>query len=202
MKRFAFVALGVLVLGAASSARAASLVFIGALNGAQESPSVTTTGTGFVTVTVDPVASTMRIDTTWNSLTAGTTVAHIHCCFVPGGPANVIPATMTPSLAGFPEGVTSGTYDMTFDLNDAATYNADFLAANAGSVDLAKNELIGGLSRNDAYFNIHTTANPNGEISDFLVRIPPGTIVPVPEPPLLALLGFTLAGIAMRRRTA
>jgi hypothetical protein len=44
----------------------------------------------------------------------------------------------------------------------------------------------------EAYFNIHTTANPSGEIRGFLVGIP--------EPSTLALFGSGLVGLATLRR--
>ena len=196
MKRISILVVSLLSLAVATSASAASLVYIGALNGAQESPSVTTTGVGDVMVTIDTVALTMQIETTFSALTSGTTVAHIHCCFVPGGPSNVIPATAVPSLPGFPTGVTSGSYNMTFDLTDAGTYNPDFVAANGGTVDSARAALLAGLSNHDAYFNIHTDQNPAGEIRDFLIQCPPR----VPEPGLLGLLGLAGAGLLVRRR--
>src|SRR5215470_1005476 len=144
MKRISVLVVSLFAFAVASSASAASLVYIGGLNGAQESPSVTTTGVGDVMVTIDTVALTMEVAATWNSLSAGTTVAHIHCCSIPGGPANVIPATALPSLPGFPTGVTSGSYDMTFDLTDAATYNPDFITNSGGTVDSARMELLSG----------------------------------------------------------
>ena len=197
MKRIASLVACVVSLAVGSSASAASLVYIGTLNGAQESPSVTTTGVGDVMVTIDTAALTMRVETTFSGLTSGTTAAHIHCCFVPGGPANVMVATGVPSFPDFPMGVTSGSYDKTFDLTDAATYNPDFVTNNGGTVDSARAALLDGLSRHDAYFNIHTSANPTGEIRDFLVQCPPSH---VPEPGLLGLLGTAGAGLLLRRR--
>lgn len=197
MKRISTLLVCLLSLAVAASASAATLTYVSALNGAQESPSVTTTGVGDVTVTIDTIAMTMEIATTWSALSAGTTVAHIHCCFVPGGPSTVIPATSVPSLPGFPTGVTSGSYDMTLDLNSAATYNPDFITNSGGTVDDARTALLAGLQNHDAYFNIHTSANPTGEISGFLVQCPPNH---VPEPGLAGLLGLAGAGMLLRRR--
>jgi hypothetical protein len=103
-------------------------------------------------------------------------------------------ATQTPTFGGFPLGVTSGTYDMTFDLTDPITYNPAFVAANGGTVEGAEAALLAGLAAGEAYLNIHTTVVPGGEIRGFLHA--------VPEPSGLVLAavggGFVLA--ALRRR--
>ena len=183
-------------LFASTSAKGTSLTYMGALNGAQESPSVTTAGTGDVTLTIDDVADTLRLQTNWINLTSGTTVAHVHCCVVPGGAANAIPATATPTLPGFPTGVTSGSYDQTFSLTDASTYNPDFVAANGGTVEGARTALLNGLAQDEAYFNIHTEQNPAGEIRDFLIQCN----TPVPEPHVLALLAAAAGAVFLRRK--
>jgi hypothetical protein len=196
MKRIACLAVCVFFLAAATGASAAELQYVGALNGAQESPSVTTTGVGDVMVTIDTVALTMLVETTFTGLMSGTTAAHIHCCFVPGGPSNVGVATAVPTFPGFPLGVTEGNYVMSFDLNDAATYNPDFVTANGGTVSGAMTALLNGLADKNAYFNIHTEQNPTGEIRDFLVPCNPQ---PIPEPGL-ALLAFIASGLVLTRR--
>jgi hypothetical protein len=92
-------------------------------------------------------------------------------------------------------GVTAGTYDHTFDLSLASSYNAGFITANGGTVSGAFNALVTGLNAGKAYFNVHTSAFPGGEVRALLT--------PVPEPESYALVASglaILAAAAMRRR--
>jgi len=150
------------------STAASAQVFLGTLSGAAESPPVVSAGTGFATVTYDASLLTLRVQVNFSGLTGTTTAAHIHCCVaVPGvGTAGV--ATMTPSFAGFPLGVTSGTMDNTFDLNLAGSFNPAFVTANGGSPATARAALLAGLNASTAYFNIHTSFAGGGEIRAFL----------------------------------
>lgn len=159
----------------------------GALLGANEVPPVTSNGSGQARVFIDDVLNTIRIFETFSGLTSGTTASHIHCCATPT--AGV--ATTTPTFAGFPLGVTSGTYDATFDLSAASTYNPAFVTAQ-GSVAAARAALLAGLSSGVAYLNVHTSNNPGGELR--------ANLVPLPEPGSWALMGAALIGIGALRR--
>src|SRR4029450_2181923 len=64
-------------------------------------------------------------------------------------------ATTTPTFTDFPLGVKSGTYDHTFELGLASSYNSAFIAANGGTVITASNALFAGLDAGRAYLNIH-----------------------------------------------
>jgi hypothetical protein len=141
-------------------------VFTTELNGATENPPVTTSGSGTATVTWNTATSEMTVDVTFSGLGSGTTASHIHCCAVP--PANAGVATQVPRFTGFPVGVTSGTYSHTFDMTDPASYNPAFVSANGGTVASAEPVLLAGLLAGQAYLNIHTTANPTGEIRGVL----------------------------------
>ena len=99
-----------------------------------------------------------------------------------------------PTFPGFPLGVTSGTYDMTFNLGLASTYNPAFVAANGGTEGNALNALLAGLDSGRAYLNIHTTDSPGGEIRGFL------HVVPEPQTYAVLLAGLGLLGFAAARR--
>ncbi len=141
------------------------------LSGPNESPPNASPGTGSVRITIDLDLFTLRVEADFDNLQGATTAAHIHAATaVPfAGTAGV--ATQTPSFAGFPTGVTSGTYDHTFDLTLASSYNPDFIAANGGTISTASNALFAALAQGRAYFNIHTTAFAGGEIRGFLVPV-------------------------------
>lgn len=185
-------ALSASILLAAPSANAATYIFTASLSGLQENPPVITTGTGTAIVTVDDVAFTMRVQTTFADLIGTTTLAHIHCCAT--FPTNAPAATTVPLFPGFPTGVTSGSYDQTFDMMLASSYNPSFVTANGGTTTTAFSALLDGLSNQQAYFNIHSSAFPGGEIR--------GQLAAVPEPSTWAMmvLGFGIIAGGMRTR--
>ena len=148
-------------------------------------------GTGTATVIVDNVAQTMEVQLVFSGLISTTTAAHIHCCTTAAGTGTAGVATQTPAFIGFPTGVTSGTYDHTFDLTLASTYNPAFVTAE-GSVGAAEAALLNGLATDHTYLNIHTVVNPNGEISGFLVA--------TPEPSTILLVAGSLLGLGVLRR--
>jgi len=141
-------------------------VFTAELNGANENPPVTTSGSGTATVTWNTATNEMTVDVAFSGLGTGTTASHIHCCAVP--PTNASVATQVPRFTGFPVGVTAGTYSHTFDMTDPASYNPAFVSANGGTVATAEPVLLAGLLAGQAYLNIHTTANQSGEIRGVL----------------------------------
>lgn len=188
--RFALLASLALV---AAPADATVYIYSSGLDGSQESPAVVTPGTGFTTVTYDDVLQTLRVQATFADLIGLTTASHIHIrptLAVPNGGV----ATQTPSFSGFPLGVMSGSYDNTFDLTLASSWNAAFITANGGTAAGAEAAFFAGLQTGRAYFNVHTNFAPGGEIR--------GNLAAVPEPATWAmmLLGFGAMGFALRRR--
>lgn len=177
---------------AVDAAQAVPVTYVGHLSGLNEATPNASPGTGFALVTIDTDADLLSVSATFSGLTSATTASHIHCCTAnPFSFPAVSPATHTPSFAGFPLGVTSGSYDMDFDTTNADTWNASFVAAN-GSPAGAEAAFALGLAQGKAYINIHTTDFAGGEILAFLT--------PIPEPATLALLAAGLLGIGATRR--
>jgi hypothetical protein len=151
-------------------------------------------GTGTAKVTIDFDLVTMRVEASFSGLGGNTTASHIHCCVLPG--TNIGVATQTPSFVGFPLGVKLGSYDHTFDMGLASSYNAAFITGNGGTVGSAFNALVAGMDAGKSYLNIHTTTFSGGEIRALLVLTP----VPEPETYGMLLAGLALVGAIARRR--
>ena len=192
MRQRVFTALcSTLLLMFAAATEATIITYTAALSGLNEAPANASPGTGFAVVTLDDVLNTMRVQVSFADLLGTTTASHIHCCTtIPlTGTAGV--ATTTPTFAGFPLGVTSGSYDNTLDMTLASSYNPAFVTAHGGTTVGARAFLFSGMALNESYLNIHTSLFGGGEIRGFLTA--------VPEPATLALMGVGLALLSYRR---
>jgi hypothetical protein len=91
----------------------------------------------------------------------------------------------------FPLGVTFGTMAATvFDLALASSWNPTFITNNGGTPGSAEAAFAAGLFAGRAYFNVHSSTFPGGEIRGLLQ---------VPEPTTIGLLAFGFAGLAFAR---
>jgi hypothetical protein len=191
MKLSALIAGSLFVAAVSAPAVAQQSIFTAELLGSNERPDPNNSpGTGTAIVTVDLDQSTMRVQETFSGLLGPTTVSHIHCCAGPDGSAP--PATTVPSFPGFPVGVTAGTYDQTFNMLDASSYNPAFILANGGTAASAFDAFVDGLNNGTAYANIHTEMFQAGEIR--------GTLVPEPETYAMLLAGLAMVSMMSRRR--
>ena len=124
------------VLALASiAAQAATVNLKATLNASSEVPPNTSVGTGMLTATLDTTTNELKYHVTFSGLTGAATAAHFHGPAAPGANgAPQVPVKMSPIVS---------------PINGKATLTP----AQA-------KELLDG----KWYLNIHTKANPNGEI--------------------------------------
>ena len=134
------------LLASVSQSEAADTTFKATLVGKDEVPSNNTTGTSTVTVTYDPASKKITWEGTYGGLTGPVTAAHIHG---PADPGKNAPPVIWLTKKGDP--------------------NPNFPSPFKGSAELtddqAKDLLAG-----KYYANIHTKANPAGEIRGQLTK--------------------------------
>ena len=123
------------LLFGAGAANAATLHFTTTLKGADEVPPHAVAGTGKVTATLDTSTKVFTYKATYTGLTGPATMAHFH------GPAG--PGVNAPPVVPVPAG------SLANPMNGKATLDDGQIA------DLRAGKW---------YFNIHTAANPGGEI--------------------------------------
>ena len=164
------------------------------LDGLSESPANASPGTGTASVIYDDTAHTLFIDLVFSGLVGTTTASHIHAATATPGAGTAGVATTTPTFAGFPLGVTSGSYVNTLNLTLASSYNPAYITANGGTTATAEAALAAAIASGRAYLNVHSSVFGGGEIRGFLV--------PVPEPGTFALLGLGGLSLAVLARNS
>ena len=150
-------------------------------------------GTGIAYVDFDTTAHTMHVQVTFSGLMGGVTASHIHAATAAPFTGTASVGAQTPTFVGFSSGVTSGSYEHTFDLTLASTFRAGFITANGGSVANSEAVLLFAATHNTSYLNIHTNIVPSGEIRGFL------TVVPEPSGFVLGGVGLMAVGFWARR---
>ena len=173
----------------------AIIVYQAVLDGPSESPPNASPGTGFVTAAYDNVAHTLHLSVTFSGLIGTTTASHIHAATALPFTGTAGVATTTPTFAGFPLGVSSGSYDATLDLTQASSYNPAYVTANGGTTAGAEAALMAAVAAGRSYLNVHSSTSPGGEIRGFL------TAVPEPASWAMMIAGLAMVGGTMRRRS-
>jgi CHRD domain-containing protein len=186
--RFAFLAAGLLVLALASVARAAE-TFTASLDGANSVPPIAGDGTGSATVTISDDGQSVSWEVTWSNLTGPATASHIHI-----GAATATGPVMIPFAPVTATG-TTGTFN-------AADYETgDGLPADWDGA-------LAAIRAGNTYVNVHTAANPPGEIRGQLkgsgapptdIESPAATRTDGSTPAILVALAALAFVIGLRR---
>jgi hypothetical protein len=142
--RFAFLAAGLLVLALVSVARAAE-TFTASLDCGNSVPPLDCDGTGSATVTISDDGQSVSWNVTWSGLTGDPGASHIHI-----GAANANGPVMIPFEPVTATG-TTGTF------NASAYTGGEGLPADWAGV-------LAAIRGGNTYVNVHTAANPPGEI--------------------------------------
>ena len=147
---FGLTVLAVATVGLARGSHAAPISYFADLNGLNEAQPNGSPGTGTAEVDFDLEAHSMRVQVTFSDLVGTTTASHIHAPTDMPGTGTAMVATQIPTFVDFPLGVTSGTYDHTFDTSQGSTYNPDFVTAHGGTAAGAEAALAASLAEGTA----------------------------------------------------
>jgi hypothetical protein len=192
--RAALCAGAVLLAGGLTPALAHEHFYDVALTGGGSNPSP---ATGVALVTLDLDLITARFEVSFAGLVGNSLEVQLLCCSAVPASGTALSALASPSPAGFPVGVHSGSFDITYDLTEAATYNPFFITASGGMVVDALNALINGAEAGTVYLSIVSSAYPGGEIRGLLVEQVPETATYA-----LMLAGLAAVGWVARKRSS
>lgn len=178
---------------ACQTVQAVPVVYTFSLSGSNEAPPNASPATGSGVVIFDTQINRMWIDLTFSGLLGTSVNAHLHApTAIPGeGTAGV-----AVNLLGFPQGVTAGGYSRMFDMQNPLIYSPSFRTSNGGTLG-AELALANAAAAGRAYFNLHTTAFPGGEIRGFLT---PARRPVSDSGSAFALLGVSLVGMTGLRK--
>jgi hypothetical protein len=145
-KRLALIVAAVALMavpGAVSAVDPTQPAYGGPLSGAQENPPVATAATGQGTAVISADGSTITYIVTYSGLSGAVNAAHIHTGATGSNGGVILPLTAGPSPM-------------------VGTLTAANFSASGTVTTFA--EAVAAIRAGTTYFNLHTTANPGGEI--------------------------------------
>lgn len=184
MKRLtALLAAGLLVLAVPTAVLAADENFTAELSGDAQVPPIDVDGTGDATVTISDDESTVSWDVSYSGLTGDAAAGHIHY-----GAADEAGPVMIP-------------FETVSNDGSTGSFSADDYEGGDGLPD-DWSAVLDAIRDGEAYVNIHTAENPNGEIRGQLQAwtpdMPPtDTVADAPSSGSLAPVGLLLAVAAL-----
>ena len=158
MRRLSLAIAGLFILVASSQAQAQVITFTAQLHGGNESPVVVTASAGTATVTWNTATKAGTYNVTVYNMPVATTQGHIHVG-APGAGGPVVVNFVIPGVGAF-----SNDYGFSGTFGCAEVVNRP--AQGINSCEDFEQSLV----LNNTYANIHSTANPGGEIRGQLVR--------------------------------
>lgn len=148
---------GVFALLVSTQAQAQTMNFTAALSGGNEVPGVSTGSAGSATVSVNQATGvvTYRIDV--YNMPVGTTAAHFHV----GAPGVSGPVVVNFTVLS----------NISNDFAIAGTASATDLVTRAPQGINSWDDFLQALQLGNIYINVHSTANPGGEIRGQVLRV-------------------------------
>ena len=157
MRRLSMAIAGLFILVAASQAQAQTITFNAGLNGGNEPVVVVTGSVGTAVVTWNTVTKTGTYRVDVYNMPVGTTASHIHAGAVGAGGPVIINFTV-------PAGGISNDYGL------SGTFGCSDVTVRAAQGINSCEDFEQALLLNNTYANVHSTANPGGEIRGQLIR--------------------------------
>lgn len=155
----AFIA-AVAIAAACESTTEADIEYTATLTGGQEVPAITTSGTGTFNATLDESSNILTYTLTYSGLGSAASMAHIH------GPAAV--GVNAGALVDFTTSATTGrTLTLGTSGSGSGTINLSVTAIFTGITGDSLRKL---LDSGNAYVNVHSATNGNGEIRGQITR--------------------------------
>jgi len=145
------------LLVSAAQAQAQTITFTAQLNGGQEIPVVVTGSVGTATVTWNTVTKTGTYRVDVYNMPVGTTASHIHAGAVGAGGPVIVNFTV-------PAGGISNDFAL------SGTFACSDVVPRAAQGINSCEDFEQALLLNNTYANVHSTANPGGEIRGQLIR--------------------------------
>lgn len=158
MRRFPLAIAGLFVLLVSAQAQAQTVNFTAALSGGNENPGVVTgaVGTGTVSLDLATQVVTYRVDI--YNLPSGVTAGHFHVGAHGVNGPTVINFTVVANTSN--------------DFAISGTASATNLTARAAQGINSWDDFIQALLLGNIYMNVHSAANPGGEVRGQVVRVP------------------------------